>query len=373
MPIIAHVTTVHAPDDSRIFVRELSSLKDKYTCVLIAPSKPGFEPQGIHYIPVSKHKSRLLRFIHGGGYSFVNILKIKPHLIHFHDPEWLPFACVLSLLGYKLIFDVHENNIADIKFRNKSIIKKNILIFILRFFYRIYQSKQYFIFVANEEISIPENIPSNKFIRVLNYSNKWDTHVKKYNDDENKNLKLIYIGLIQDYYYDIIPLLNAIEIVNKDGIVINFKIAGKKGIYFNEIEHLIIGDSKVRGVEYLGDLINEDLNPLLNWADIGICLKNQTNESVWSVERKLYEYLSAGLPFICSDRNLYSDICILTKAGVPIDITATENWLNILNNCMTNHAFLMKLKEQAELHKSTFIWDTEAKKIVDFYNKVLHA
>ena len=44
--------------------------------------------------------------------------RLKPDVIHFHDPELIPWALVHRLMGYTTVYDVHEDNKTVIYHRN---------------------------------------------------------------------------------------------------------------------------------------------------------------------------------------------------------------------------------------------------------------
>lgn len=106
---MAHVTTVHKALDSRIFYREaLSAHKAGLRTIVIGPAEAPKTVAGIDIIPLRKNPVRLLRRLFAPVAALRLILRLRPRIVHFHDPEILPVAIVLKLLGYKLVWDVHE-------------------------------------------------------------------------------------------------------------------------------------------------------------------------------------------------------------------------------------------------------------------------
>jgi hypothetical protein len=46
---------------------------------------------------------------YGPWRAFAAIRSMKPTIVHFHDPELMPLGILLKGLGYKIIYDVHED------------------------------------------------------------------------------------------------------------------------------------------------------------------------------------------------------------------------------------------------------------------------
>lgn len=108
---LVHLTTVHDALDSRIFYREaLSAHKGGLRCVVVGPTKtPNLNSHsGISIVSLRQRKNRLLRRIFSPFEAFKKVRALKPKVVHFHDPEILPIAVLLKLLGYKMVWDIHE-------------------------------------------------------------------------------------------------------------------------------------------------------------------------------------------------------------------------------------------------------------------------
>jgi glycosyltransferase involved in cell wall biosynthesis len=109
---VAHLSSVHPHDDPRIFVKECRSLaKAGYEVYFVVPitEKGLTEKDGVKYISLKKHKSRLKRMLLTPWSLLNKALKLKADVYHLHDPELLPLGILLKLLGKKVIFDSHEN------------------------------------------------------------------------------------------------------------------------------------------------------------------------------------------------------------------------------------------------------------------------
>ncbi len=108
-PELVHVTTVHNVLDTRIFYREaLSAHKAGIRTVVIGPGDVPQTVSGIEVLPLGRYRRRMLRRLLAPFAALRQILRLRPKIVHFHDPEILPVAVLLKLLGYKLVWDVHE-------------------------------------------------------------------------------------------------------------------------------------------------------------------------------------------------------------------------------------------------------------------------
>jgi glycosyltransferase involved in cell wall biosynthesis len=109
MPRVAHLTSVHRPDDPRILLKECATLREAgYDVVLIGR---GAAPPGgtVRFVSIGEPKSRLHRM---SGFALRMLRAARAQhadLYHFHDPELMPVGIVLRLLGARVVYDAHED------------------------------------------------------------------------------------------------------------------------------------------------------------------------------------------------------------------------------------------------------------------------
>ena len=111
MQKVCHITTVHSRYDTRIFLKECSSLTKLYKVFLIVADGLGDEVKNnVHiYDIVWSQSSRLKRARIDSRKAFKKAFKLNCDLYHFHDPELIKIGVKLKNLNYNVIYDVHED------------------------------------------------------------------------------------------------------------------------------------------------------------------------------------------------------------------------------------------------------------------------
>lgn len=114
-PRVVHITTAHRADDVRIFERECRSLaaSGRYDVYLAAAgSIPA--SSGVTCIPLAPSPvTRLGRFSSGPRRALGLSRTLSADIWHFHDPELLPIALKLARSGARVIWDAHEDYVAQ--------------------------------------------------------------------------------------------------------------------------------------------------------------------------------------------------------------------------------------------------------------------
>lgn len=112
---IVHLTSVHAPADTRIFHRQCRSLAAAgFAVTLIAAADtpaPGVpvRQDGVLIRTVPRPRHRGQRFTRTFAAILAAAWRERADLYHFHDPELIPAGILLRLLGRTVVYDIHED------------------------------------------------------------------------------------------------------------------------------------------------------------------------------------------------------------------------------------------------------------------------
>jgi len=115
MKRVCHISPVHNLADNRIFYRECKSLADAgYEVSWVVQHDADEKIDGVQVVHLKKVKSLWRRWLLTNVEALSKALGTKSHVYHFHDPEFIPAALVLRLLGKQVIYDIHEDYVSAI-------------------------------------------------------------------------------------------------------------------------------------------------------------------------------------------------------------------------------------------------------------------
>ena len=116
MTKVCHLSSAHAPNDTRIFHKQCASLaKAGYQVSFVVKAKDAQSvgcttQKGVQVIQVPvDSSSRLKRMLFGAKAVYQKALEVDADIYEFHDPELLPYGLKLAKKGKKVIFDSHED------------------------------------------------------------------------------------------------------------------------------------------------------------------------------------------------------------------------------------------------------------------------
>jgi glycosyltransferase involved in cell wall biosynthesis len=116
-PRVVHMTSVHKPDDPRIFAKECRTLAALgYDVHFIAPNAPGEVRSGVRLwgVAASPSAGRAVRMTRTVAQVLRAARALDADVYHLHDPELIPAGLLLSREGKRVIYDAHEDLLDDI-------------------------------------------------------------------------------------------------------------------------------------------------------------------------------------------------------------------------------------------------------------------
>jgi glycosyltransferase involved in cell wall biosynthesis len=373
---VCHFASVHTLSDTRVFHRECVSLSEQFGVTYIGIGSFTGKIEGVDLIGIKKPTNRLFRIFFVTWIVFWKAWKQNADLYHIHDAELIPLASLLRLVkGKPVIYDIHENTYEDIL--RKPWVPK-MLRYILEICYRILEwisSKTMgtILVIAKPEFST-KFLPGKPTAIIQNFADI--NHLSPYQESNRADLAgnhIFYMGTLYDYYYDILPIIEAIDILKQQGIDTHFHFVG----YIGESNKQRIIESdfypKIKSqITFYGHLSMNDGYLISQQCKIGLCLKNQDEKILVSHERKFFEYMAVGLPIICCDSAIYSDIVEAYQIGNSIDISDARAVAGTIKTMLTNNDQLNDFARNGiKAATENFNWEKEKITLFNFYKEML--
>ncbi len=373
---VCHFSSVHHVWDTRVFYRECISLAKRHEVTLIAIGDKGcYVKNGVQVISVNKPKNFIERFCFTIFKVFILAVKQEANVYHIHDAELIPFGIILSILGKKVIYDIHENTYDDILLKpwikpNKRKLLANLYNVILWFGSKF---MHYIVVVADPKFLNKFFVNQTNASVIQNFANvpDYDKYVVE-NRSKLSGNQLFYVGMIKDMYYDIDPILEAIFILHKRGIKCHIHLIGYFGSGISPHLNELANWEQVKDqVSYYGFLDTQEAYQISMQCKIGLCIKNQPESMLVSHERKLFEYMAIGLPAVFCNQGIYEDLNQKYKIGKSVKITDSIAVADAIESLLLHDEILMSMSENArQAAQDHFNWNREEKKLFDLYDSL---
>jgi glycosyltransferase involved in cell wall biosynthesis len=307
---ITVLTSVHQPFDVRVFHRECRALAAAgYDVTLVAPAAFRREERdGITVLGVPKPRRRLGRPLVWWR-LFQQARRLRPGVVHFHDPELLllvPFLRLVLGRRCKLVYDVHEYFVDAVAVKHW--IPRPLrpaVAFLARWMERLLvRGVDAVVFAVEGQrplygyfrgpTAVVRNLPAAVLFADPQSHPALDV----------AGLRLIYVGLIMPQRGTDV-LLEAMRLLHDQGVhdVVLFLIGPEtSAAYMRQIESFCREHGLAEQVRWLGPVPPDRLKHYLANADVGVATGLYTAQySRPSIFTKLFEYMLAGLPVLSAD------------------------------------------------------------------------
>lgn len=364
---VCHVTSVHFRYDVRIFHKECRSLANNgfEVTLLVNDNLHDENVNGVNIISTQlKPNNRFDRIVKSKRYIRQKMIDINAEVYHFHDPELLPEAYWIKKKGKKVIFDFHEDVSQQILY--KTWIPKKIRKIISAIY------KQYEKGKAKEFDALITVTP--KFVERLKLVNPNTIMITNYPIIKEKTVdvqipkkKAICFagGISPQWNHE--NIIKAIETIDD----IEYILAGSGSTEYIEKLKGLKGWNKVR---YLGKISHEKVENIYCESMIGMTLlsnNTQVGDEGTLGNTKIFEFMEAGLPVICSNNKLWKEIVENHACGLAID----PNRINEIKEAIE---FLVKNYQEATLMgengrkaiASVYNWNSQEKELLNLYHSL---
>ncbi len=112
---VAHLTSVHAPFDTRVFHKECRGLAERgFQVTLICAGAESGDRDGVAIVGVPRPRGRIARMFIAPWRVLAAAWRLDPDIYHFHDPELIPAGLLLRLARKRVVYDIHEDYVSSL-------------------------------------------------------------------------------------------------------------------------------------------------------------------------------------------------------------------------------------------------------------------
>jgi glycosyltransferase involved in cell wall biosynthesis len=374
LPKVIHLTSVHSPTDTRIFIKECRTLsRAGYDVGYIVPGRAASERiDGVRIIAISDWETnRLMRMTVRTCRVFLRCLREKADIYHFHDPELIPVGLLLKRLGKTVIYDVHEDVPEQIRSRHWLPDKwKKPVSSLVAALERIAARRMDAVVTATPFLEERLRGVSREIVTVRNYPIVDELMVER----DGSNAVMTHKPVVVTYVGDlteprgVFEMVEAIDIVNQQREA-TLNLGGN--FSHAELRQRLEQLSGWRHVQYLGWLERPQVRATLGRSDIGLVLIHPEPRYTLAYPVKLFEYMAAGLPVIGSNFPVWREIIEGNQCGIcveplqPGEIAEAIRWL------MDHPDEAREMgKNGQKAVKDKYSWDSEAQTLLALYRRV---
>jgi len=365
---ICHMTNGHDSYDARIFNKECRSLaKAGHDVYLVGLDGINEVIDGvkIRSIILDGIQQRHIRLIKAPYLIYKKALMIDADIYHLHDISLIPFGLMLKRRGKKVIFDSHEDYPADFLTKEwlPKILRKPIS--------RIYASyEKYAIAKFDAIISITPHV-----VERLKKSNKNTYLVTNYpiisdalqlDACEKKNM-VCFVGVLCDesLQKNIIKAFGSIKNAR-------YLLAGpSEKAYLEDLKRM----PQWERVDYVGEIKFSEAKKLISSSLAGLALidylPNSGNKIGTLGNTKLFSYMEAGVPVICTDFILWKEIVDEYNCGICINPNNIDEIVKSINFIIDNPEKSIQMGKNARRAiEEKFNWKTQEICLLKCYNNI---
>lgn len=362
MTKVCHMTSVHRPEDVRIFHKECVSLaKAGYDVYLVEQGK-SYDKGGVHIVGVGDlPQGRLKRMTQGAKAVYQRALSLDADIYHFHDPELLPYGLKLKQKGKKVIFDSHEDTL-------ESILEKSWIPAPARSMaYRAFRGEQERVCRAIDAVvTVTPHLTdyfsalNRRTVQIANFPIlQTGALVPDYSEKA-----LVFAGGISAQWNHH-TILKAMEAVPQ----CRYLLCGAvKDDYLHTLRMLPAWNC----VDFPGKLPHDEVAAFMSKASVGMAIlsycRNSDGKNGTMGNTKIFEEMMAGLPVICTDFVRWREFVERWHCGICVDPSNVGEIADAIRYLFDHPDEARQMGENGRRAvEEEFNWAHEEKKLLALY------
>lgn len=368
---VVHLTSVHPRNDTRIVIKQCSSLAAHgYDVTLVVADGKGHEWTGkVKIVDVGYLPGRFNRMFKTTRRVLKKAIELDAELYHLHDPELIPIGLKLKRMGKRVIFDSHEDVPADI--RDKPYINyfaRTVLSKIYQLYESLTLGKFDAIIAATPTISGKLLTINANTWNVNNYPIMGELIAGVVGNWNSREHQVCYVGGISNLR-GIGEVVHALELTTSDA---RLQLAGKFSETEVETEVKVKAHAGWKYVDELGHLNREDVGTMLSRCMAGLVTFLPSSNHIDAQPNKMFEYMSASVPVIASNFPLWREIVEGSACGLCVDPLQPKEIADAIDFILENPERARQMGENGQRAvEKRYNWGIEEGKLLTIYAQLL--
>lgn len=369
MAKVVHVTSVHPALDNRILFKECRSLRQAgHEVVLVAPHARDEVVDGVRIRAFPRAAGRLARMTRGVRDALALCAEEAGDLYHFHDPELMPGMMRFARAGRPVIFDMHENVVADI--RSKAWIPGVLRAVVARAVALGMRTWLRDMRVVFAEHAYAGDYPwIDGGVTVLNLPRL--DELLRVGAVRAPGFRVAYVGSITAQRGSLLTL-EALRRLRDQGVDVGLDCVGLATEEHEAELRAFASRHGLRGVVVHGYRTPDRAYDIAARCHAGLAVLDDDENLRQSYPTKLFEYMALGLPVIVSDFPLWRGVVDDAGCGLcipPSDPDALASAIALLADDPVNAARMGARGRDAA--SARFRWETEEAKLLALYAELI--
>lgn len=360
---VAHVSTVHRPDDPRILLKECRTLADAgYAVTLVARGEAPAAAGAVAFHSLGAVRGRAARMLVMPWRVLRAAWRLRADLYHLHDPELLPVGVVLKLVGARVVYDAHEDLPRQVAYKPYLPPWSRRAVGALAGLVERLATRTFDAVVAATP-RIGARFPAGRTVVVQNFPLMSEFGSAAPSPYERRPEVVAYVGRVTAEVGGLV-MAEAARLLGARRAA-RFVIAGP-------VEPALAEEVGRRAapapVEMVGWLGRDEVVGLLGEARVGLVLFQPVENYVDAWPTKLFEYMASEVPVVASDFPLWREIVTSADAGLLVDPTdplAVAEAIDTLLADPTRAAAMGRRGRAAVLER--YRWDEQGDRLVALY------
>lgn len=367
---VCHVISGYFRNDARNFQRQARSLKRAGydVCFVTNDGEPDGVLEGIPFISCRRHYPRWKALLAARRQFLPELTRVDADVYQLHSPELLPLTRPLQRLGKAVVYDAHEDLPRHVLEKEwlPGFVRRPIS-FATEHYMRSVLKRADAVVTPHSHVVDHLQRTVGKGTLVANFPIVKDLPETTAAQFAARPSALCYSGTVY-VHSNQESTLDALAAFPD----MRYRVAG----YFDESHRLRLQQRPGgQQMDYLGRVSQEELRVLYTSCIAGLSIidykLNQGGTRGSYAVNKLFEYMEAGLPVICTDYTLWRDIIDRYHCGVYVTPGSVEELRSAIQYIASDRGRAYEMGQNGRRAVLTeFNWSSEEQKYLDVFKGI---